>query len=613
MAGLWNLFKVWNDDETLTTEDLNDSFETVQENSIASQIEGTSTLNNVPNDSLMDAMQAPFPNSVRNYAASIADEIQELRYMIAQILGLPEWYDPPTTNLNTVSTELTALLNQSVGGAVPPNRIISGFVDTNRQPNFLLAVSGQPQVKVLGTSTALSYFIGGSPYSLTADKISGSLVLAPSSANTATTGSTLTTAQANIIPLVSPGANIVANSGKICAFQIGAEILVGRVTPASGGNYVLTSVYRSYLFDTTGVVIPSIAHVSGSVITLLQMNWVFIDNNQNILTTKDNPVFSSIAPSAPNTGDFWYDFVTSQWMVYGSSSFGVANVNLLGYAVTNTTTAVATRSFDAYRNYAATNTLQITVLDNSDLTSAGLSDEAQIVNSYGGTFRVQPGIGFTWSVPANLDTGSALAANSTYYLYIDDQGKPWISLVDPVNRSSELFGWYHPNKPWRNVGLFFTDASVNVFTPSFYNTAISTVVSPNTTSTSPVAATGLTAQLACSGGPVFVQILPQNNPGGGTLETIGASGAFGYVQIVRSNAFQGSQLIYTSTFGMGINGAALHNPSSINFMDETAGTQLNTYQIYFFVQGAGQTFNIINCYLQLSEMKHGDVYPRNLR
>lgn len=102
MAGLWSLYKSWVDDETLTNEDLNASFQRVLDNSVSDQIEGYSTLNNVNNNSRMDSTTNPYPASVRSYATSVAGEIQRLRYMIKSITGNTNWYEAPTSSLSQV-------------------------------------------------------------------------------------------------------------------------------------------------------------------------------------------------------------------------------------------------------------------------------------------------------------------------------------------------------------------------------------------------------------------------------------------------------------------------------------------------------------------------------
>lgn len=609
MAGLWDIFKVWNDDDTLTAEDLNESMEIIQENSIASQLEGTSTLNNVPNNSLMDAQEAPYPNSVRNYAASIADEIKQLRFIIAQLLGLTEWYLPPSVNLATVSSELTTLLNQSTGAAVPSGRIISGYVDANRQPNFLIAVSGQAQVKVLGTSVPLSYYVGGLPYSLTADKTQGSLQLGPSSSNTATVVAALTTSQAPFVALSSPGTAFTSRAGQICAFQIGSEIFVGRL---NSNATLIESCYRAYLFDTTGIVIPAVSHSSSVSITILGMNWVFIDTNQSIITTQHNPTFASIAPSSPSTGDYWYDFLTSQWMVYGGAAWAQSNVVLLGYVVTNTSGAVATRSFDAYRNYSSTNTLQIQIIDSTDLSSASLSDEAQIVSSYGGTFRANPGIGFLWST-SSLDTGSSFANSSAYYLYIDDQGKPWVSLIDPVDRTSELFGQYHPSKPWRCVGIFCVDAFGDLLTPpdpNYANFLGGGGVNYTNATTTATAATDVA--LVCSGGPLLVQLAPA--PGysgnfGASCSSGGTASATFYLYRDGSPIFEFTAVLVQTSGSAG--GQIVYPPGAFTFIDPAPGRGYHIYAAYAAAGGSNQTAFVNNCNLAAIELGNNRAFPRN--
>lgn len=91
MAGLWNLFKIWSDEETLTNEDLNSSFQSIRDNAVANQIEGYSTLNNVSDNDRMDSTVDPFPGGSRDHASSVSGEIERLRYQLASLTG-DKWY-----------------------------------------------------------------------------------------------------------------------------------------------------------------------------------------------------------------------------------------------------------------------------------------------------------------------------------------------------------------------------------------------------------------------------------------------------------------------------------------------------------------------------------------
>lgn len=109
MAGLFDLYKTWIDDETLYTADLNNSFSDIRDNMVSDKVEGYSTINNVPNDSRFDSVVNPYLNGARNYASSVAGEIERLRYQLSAITG-NTWYLPPSIDLQTGLTEASVVM-----------------------------------------------------------------------------------------------------------------------------------------------------------------------------------------------------------------------------------------------------------------------------------------------------------------------------------------------------------------------------------------------------------------------------------------------------------------------------------------------------------------------
>ena len=102
MAGLYELLKVWADDETLSNSDLNAEFANIRDNFVAEKAEGYSTLNNVNNLDRINATIDPAPGGdpmASSGNSSIAGEIQKLRFAITRILGTDYWYDTPQSSL----------------------------------------------------------------------------------------------------------------------------------------------------------------------------------------------------------------------------------------------------------------------------------------------------------------------------------------------------------------------------------------------------------------------------------------------------------------------------------------------------------------------------------
>lgn len=102
MAGIFSLLKTWNENETLTSQDLNNAFLNQKTNATAAATEGYSTVNNVPNLARIQADIDPAPSGdplASEGNQTVAGEIQRIRYQIKKILGSDYWYDAPASSL----------------------------------------------------------------------------------------------------------------------------------------------------------------------------------------------------------------------------------------------------------------------------------------------------------------------------------------------------------------------------------------------------------------------------------------------------------------------------------------------------------------------------------
>ena len=67
--------------------------------------------------------------------------------------GTSQWYQSANTTLN----ELASI----TGGGLPNNRLVSGRVDSDNQPIFLVPNGAAASVKLDGTPTNFIYFVEG--------------------------------------------------------------------------------------------------------------------------------------------------------------------------------------------------------------------------------------------------------------------------------------------------------------------------------------------------------------------------------------------------------------------------------------------------------------------
>lgn len=98
MSYPWTVYKTWVTGEVLTASDLNQSLQTVITNSVPASIDDTST-----NLAAMQVTRDPYPAASPSLAVTLAEEVQSLRYVMAQITGQAQWYIDPTTDLTLLA------------------------------------------------------------------------------------------------------------------------------------------------------------------------------------------------------------------------------------------------------------------------------------------------------------------------------------------------------------------------------------------------------------------------------------------------------------------------------------------------------------------------------
>jgi hypothetical protein len=486
MAGLFDLLKTWLDDETLDAEDLNAEFENIQANSIASEIEGYSSLNNVPNNELMDTTLAPYPNEVRNYATSVADEIAELRYQIQAMLGsnASEWYDAPISDLTQLSSSVAGFLPTS------QNAVLSGPTNANGQPAHLVP-SGTTNALTLFCSGAepLTVKINGQTYSFTTPITITGLQLAPSSGNTGLVdtdsfgiafAANKTAGESWIgladpsslqyqeyIPLNTVGANISSKEGRLIAFVMNGEYSIGTPQPGFLGKattiittnattgVLMTGCKRGYFFDSSGNLLSRVGMATADTFTLLTMTYVFLRSSGSLNITYNPPTVSGVAPTSPSQGDYWYDTINVTWKIYAGSAWVVDNSIFVGSCCQNTTATMGARPADFLAAYSDSNSCEL--LNNLDSSAQIVGSRGSRISVYGKQVYFES-CSPLWDITANLVAGVTLTNGLQLFLYMDQNGVPYIDKVQPYNRQ-DLAGYYHPANPWRCLGTASTDGT----------------------------------------------------------------------------------------------------------------------------------------------------------
>jgi hypothetical protein len=356
----------------------------------------------------------------------------------------------------------------------PQNRVTSGKKrSTSNQPAFITPNGAAASFILAGATTNLVLDVNGASVSVTTDITKSSLTLAPSSQNTATVNDAAAASQedtrywgeyGNVKPITiaSAGTNITALVGKWAAFKIAGsatEYFIAFVESSTK----LSKAMRGYFYDSTLAPINRTKFANTNTITLMSLGWVFVENNATTVdVTYTNPVWDFTAPTSPLTGDYWYDLANRTWKRYDGASWQIINRTFVGQVIIDTANCVGARCADFYANYRTDNTVQVEVQTteiargirrNSRINVAGQSIE------FNGSLPIW---NMTTSLAGSADMyNAAEQASTTYYLYVKDTGDEVISDIKPYWRE-DLFGWYHPHNPWRQVASASNDASSNL-------------------------------------------------------------------------------------------------------------------------------------------------------
>lgn len=362
----------------------------------------------------------------------------------------------------------------------PRNKIVSGRTRSasSEQADFLRADGTTNKLTVLATSVNLEVYINGDRVLATLDIEKTSLQLGPAANNTCLidqSGISSNTIEFTFIwgeedygiPIDAIGSNIVARQGMMVALQntTGAkeEIMFGFLRTAAAVGEYGPGLFRGYFFDDNGDPLGREAALDNETLTLLELGWVFIQNNG---TTVDvsylTPLFGGTTPTtdiqggALATGQYWLDSDDDEWKYYDGASFVSSNRTIIGVCVMNDTACIATRSFDFSRLFSAENNIELLKKSNSEIS---VWDNTNYINVFGRPLSFQ-NASIIFDITQDLEEGSE-AASTQYYVYLTENGDKKISTKKPYTRG-DLRGLYHPHNVWRAIGEFYNNASSNI-------------------------------------------------------------------------------------------------------------------------------------------------------
>lgn len=461
MAGLFSRLKIWNPGEDLTASDLNAEFNHFLSNIDALHSEGYSA-----NLSQMQQTEDPGDLGSENLTQpiSLAQEIERLRYTVNRIVGKSYWYQAPSDSLEGLTNTINGyfILN--------PSRIVDGEKSTiSGFPKFLQA-NGASGVR-LNASAGVPFdcFIDNAAFTFTSNITASGLSAQPTN-NTALLASSLGGGQASReateFTISSVGSSIISSIGRPCIFSIvnggNTEYFLGTVKDSS----TITGIKRGYFFDTSNIPVPAIALTTGHTITLLKTTWVFLKTDGTLSVSYNPPIYNDTAPSSPAINDYWYDMEAQTWKIY-TGIWAQANALLLGICAQGPANTVCARSEHFFENFESTNTLKFEQVTNTTVST--VTSEPSNISVYGSLVKsdFKP---YFWDITVNLFPGETETSSTTYYFYLTQIGKPYISSTKPIEELG-LYGWYHPYEAMRCVGYVLNNGSSNFdnFSTQFLN------------------------------------------------------------------------------------------------------------------------------------------------
>lgn len=456
MAGLFSRIKNWARGETIKAADLNAEFNNVITNFTPSFMDDYSA-----SVAQMRLATTPGASGSESQATSLAGELERLRYVIRRALGGTYWYDDPATSLTSLKNLLSA------GSVVAPNRIDSGRVDANLQPMFLTP-GGTDSVKLKGASTAFNCYINNVLVTVSSDLtlsgLTGPTAFAALVNDTALTGtqSSKTQGENGTTITIDTPTGTPPTVGTLQAWKISTEYFLG----VYASTTTIVKAKRGNFFNSSDTSLARVAVSNNDAITMCRLAYVFFTNASGtpaLNSTYNRPTVAYDTPSGASSGDFWFDTNAGIWKKYSGSAWNDATAIFVGTAVIDATnTVVATRSMDFGKGFSAINTLVLEKSDNNTIQADSFNGK---VNVYGSTFewiRDYP----IWDMAADLDSGVTDAVSTQYWMYLTALGDTLISDVAPQDRRLDLYGFYHPSKPWRCVGTATNDGSSNFGSPT---------------------------------------------------------------------------------------------------------------------------------------------------
>ena len=463
-GGLWSRIKTWIANEEILAADLNAEFDNIKTNLSLATLDDISS-----NVTEMQQTFDPGGVGTENQPTTSGEELKALRSMIKKVTGESVWYVPPGSSLSTLAA--------SIGLTTPDNRLVSGLLDSDNQPMSLQADGSTLDAVVKATLTPLVFSIEGQEYTKSADD-TVAVATGPditNALNQAQFADTVITDDADskilgedkpsIIFLDTVGATFAGKKDTLCAFTTthatdGIEYFIGILRKDSAtSEYYLERCRRGFFYNSSQVgQRVRLDESAGQVVAWLQLSYIFIKTDGTLIDTINAPFVATTSPTAIATDDMWFDLTNDKWLRWTGSAWADSTATFLGYTAQKQGACMASRVQHYYKAFdSLCNIGLISQSYESNPTVLQATTVGAEININGTKVNYWADL-LEWNAVSDMDTG-AIAASTKYYLYLNNEFEPKISLVKPYDRQMDMKGYYHPWKPWRCIGFTYTDSS----------------------------------------------------------------------------------------------------------------------------------------------------------
>lgn len=348
-------------------------------------------------------------------------------------------------------------------------QVVSGKSKASGAPSYLEHVPGTSTAQITATSPAPNavFLVNGTTVTLTANKTISSLSLAPGSSNQCLINNSALAAQVETkfigdlgeaLAIDTVGTEITNRNGTIQAFKKGSEYFLALIDTTNNQLKVMARGYAGTARETLS---------DNDALTLLAINHIWLDKNgTDVYKSTVWPSYGSTDPSSPVSNQWYFDQDTSYWRVYDGSWTNKEAI-YLGHIICDSLESKASVNTDFTWEWKGQLEGGLERMDNDTVrvTIKTLGILGKVIRP------VQHYNDIKLSVSGDRESGVSEAASTTYWIYVDQYGKPFFSNVMP-RVLDERQGAYHPHDYWRCIGTATNDASSNIEAVKWWGDAL---------------------------------------------------------------------------------------------------------------------------------------------